>query len=81
VGDRVPVYSPSGGYIGHYPERVAWFVKLTNDHECRTLKGRGGHWYTNEELAAMRERASRTQTEGYECVYSSPEPPASSAPI
>jgi hypothetical protein len=55
----VAVYGPSGGYIGHYPARLAAFVKATNDHECESLRGRGGHWYTPEELRAMQERVER----------------------
>ena len=74
----VPVFGPSGGYVGHYPEDRAEFVKLSNDWECETLRGRGGHWYSQEEIKAMRERARRCDTEGIKCVYSSPVSPASS---
>jgi hypothetical protein len=61
VGDRVPVFGPSGGYVGHYPANRAAFVKATNDWECRTLKGRGGHWYTPQELQAMQDRVLRAE--------------------
>jgi hypothetical protein len=56
VGNRVPVFGPSGGYIGHYPAHLAGWVKAANDAECEALRGRGGHWYTPQEIQAMHDR-------------------------
>lgn len=54
------MYGPSGGYVGHYPERFAEFVKRTNDAECELLRGRGGHWFTPVEEDAIFGRARQT---------------------